>query len=249
MLTGKRIMTVLAITLLGIGQVLSAEDALSIIRKVDEKQASDTSRTEMVMRTYPDAHDESNYREFAIAGYGRGEDESYMEFLAPRTIKGLKILGKGDDNWVFFPSTGRVRKIAGKSKGESVQGVGGDFSYEDLGGGKLEEKYSFSILSSGSNEWVLEGATKKEDSVYSKIVITIAMSNYLPTKIEYYTTKDGHLKDLVMNEVKMIDGRETATRILMMNIKKESKTLVILKAARYGISVPENLLNPNQFYK
>ncbi len=40
MLTGKRIMTVLAITLLGIGQVLSAEDALSIIRKVDEKQES-----------------------------------------------------------------------------------------------------------------------------------------------------------------------------------------------------------------
>jgi hypothetical protein len=73
-----------------------------------------------------------------------------MEFVEPRSIKGLKILSIGDDTWLFFPSTGRVQKIAGTSKEDSVQGVGGDFSYEDMGGGTFDENYNFTLVSSDS---------------------------------------------------------------------------------------------------
>ena len=86
----------------------SDEDALSIIRKVDEKQWIETSKSELSMFVFPDAQDEKTVREFKVLSYGRGTENSYMEFLSPRAIKGLKLLSKGDDQWVYFPSTGRV---------------------------------------------------------------------------------------------------------------------------------------------
>jgi hypothetical protein len=228
---------------------LGAEDALSIIRRVDAKQHSDTSRQEIAMTVYPDMHDAGNKREFTVADYSRGDDDEFMEFVTPKTIKGLRILGKGDDNWVYFPSTGRTRKIAGKSKKDTVQGVGGDFSYEDMGGGTLEKKYEFRLVSEDAGTWVLEGIAKKPDSVYSKTVITVDKSNYLMKKIEYYTEEDGHYKNLELADVKVMGGRETSTRMTMINLKKESKTVVVIRAAAYDIPVDDKYFNPSRFNK
>ncbi len=228
---------------------LAAQDALTIIRAVDAKEHSDTSRSEMNMITYPDMHDANNKREFTVASYSRGADDEYMEFLAPKTIKGLRVLGRGDDNWVYFPSTGRTRKIAGKSKKESVQGVGGDFSYEDIGGGTLEKKYDFRLMNDDAKTWVLEGMSKKPDSVYSKIVITVDKTSSLTRKIEFYTREEGHYKDLVFADVKVLGGRETSTRMTMTNLSKESKTEVIIRAAEYDIPIDDKYFNPSRFNK
>jgi hypothetical protein len=225
------------------------EDALSVIRAIDAKQRSSTSRQEMTMTAYPDSGDEGNKREFTVRGWSRGDDDSYMEFVEPKSIKGLRILGKGGDNWVFFPSTGRTRKIAGTSRKDSVQGVGGDFSYEDVGGGSFESKYDFKMLKSDAATWTLEGTAKKKDGAYSKIVVTADKAKSLPTKIEFYTEEDGHFKDLAMSDFKVLGGRETATRLTMVNLKKKSKTVVVMKAVEYDIRVDEKYFNPSRFDK
>jgi outer membrane lipoprotein-sorting protein len=226
-----------------------AEDALAIVRAVDAKMHSDTARQEMTMTTYPDARDDKNKREFTIKSYSKGDDDSYMEFLEPRSIRGLRILGKGDDNWVFFPSTGRTRKIAGKSKKDSVQGVGGDFSYEDIGGGTYESKYSFRLTGSDEKTWTLEGAPKKADAVYSKVVLVVDKATSLPARAEFSSKEDGHYKDLVFSDVKVLGGRETSTRMTMTNLKKGSKTAVLIRAADFDVSVDERYFNPSRFDK
>lgn len=233
-----------------VSSVYSEEDALSIIRKVDEKGSIKTSKSELSMLVYPDAGDDENVRNFRVLSYGKGDADSYMEFLSPRTIKGLKLLSKGGDQWVYFASTGRRRKIASsaKSKKQSVKGVGGDFSYEDLGGGKLEEKYSFEIQKSGKTEWVLKGEPLKEDSVYSEVRIYVDKSGYLISKIEYYTKEEGRYKDLTMDEIKVMSGREIATKMTMMNHDKGSKTVVIIHHAEYDIPIDEKYFNPARFY-
>jgi len=243
------VIAALVASALGAGDLYAQEDALSVIRAIDAKQRSGTARQEMTMTTYPDARDEGQKREFTIRGYSRGDEESYMEFVEPRSIKGLRILGKGDDNWVFFPSTGRTRKIAGKSKKDSVQGVGGDFSYEDIGSGGFESKYDFRVLGSDASSWTLEGSAKEKDSVYSKVVIVADKSRLLPTRIEFYTAEDGHLKDLTMSDFKKLGGRDTATRMTMVNLKKGSKTVVAVKAMEYDVPIDEKYFNPSLFDK
>jgi len=226
-----------------------AEDAAQIIRRMDEKYSTGSGSSELVMRVYPDADDPENVRTFEIISHSRGEEETYMSFLSPRTIKGLTILSRGDDQWVYFPSTGRVRKIAAAGKKESVRGVGGDFSYEDLGGGGFQEKYRFAIQASSEKTWILEGVSKKEGSIYSRVLVTVDRSTFLPEKIEFFTKEDGLYKELLLSDVKRMGGRQLPTKMSMRNIRKNSMTVIITKRARYGMDLPDKYFNPTRFYK
>jgi hypothetical protein len=244
----KRFLIVSAIMVMSAITATADETALEIIRNADRAQRTDSQKTETTMRTYTSEKNEKDFREFRMTSYSRGADSS-MEFVEPRSIKGLKILSIGDDTWLFFPSTGRVRKIAGTSKGDSVQGVGGDFSYEDMGGGTFDEKYNFTIVSSDSQSWTLEGKAKGTDPVYDKITLQVTKAAYLPSRIEYYTNKDGHIKTMVMSEVKDMGGRVMPTVVTMTNHKKGSKTVIRTLSADYSAVIPDKVFNPTQFYR
>ncbi|MBN1696577.1 MAG: outer membrane lipoprotein-sorting protein [Spirochaetales bacterium] len=243
--------TIIGVILFFIQPVLfyGEEDALAIIRKMEEMHNADSSKTELTMLIYPDVHDKETYRSMKVLSYSKGDEDSYMVFLTPKTIKGLSILSKGGDQWVYFPSTGRVRKIAAKSKGESVKGVGGDFSYEDMGGGKFEEKYGLAVTASYNDKWVIRGIPKDKDSVYSMVVIHVGKKDYLIQKVEYYTEEDGHYKDLIMKEVKKVGDRLMPTQMIMANLVKESMTVIITNAAEYDVPIDDKYFNPNRFYK
>ena len=233
--------------LIGGSLVAAEEEPVTILRRVEEKQATDTSVSQMGMFIYPDAGAD-DYRSFEVVSYAKGDEDEYISFLAPRSIKGLTILSKGDDQWIFFPSTGRVRKIASKSKDQSIQGVGGDFSYEDLSAGKWEEKYDFKIASTTDQQWVLEGTPKKESS-YSKVNLVIDKEKLMIVKVEYYKEKEGHFKDLIMEEIKVIGGREIATRMTMVNFDKNSKTVIVINDAKYDVEIDDKYFNPTRFYR
>jgi hypothetical protein len=104
-------------------------------------------------------------------------------------------------------------------------------------------------LESGKQEWALEGLPREEDSVYSRIVVYIEKESYLTLKIEYYSEEEGHYKDLVMEEVKMMGGRETATRMTMLNLDRGSKTVVLIHEADYDLVLDEKYFNPARFFK
>lgn len=233
----------------GVITVGAAEDPYAIIDLVEEKQSTDTGKSEISMIVYPDLHDKDNHRDMRILSYSRGEDESYMEFITPRSIKGLRILSVEGNQWVFFPSTGRVRKIAAKSKKESVSGVGGDFSYEDLGGGNMKEKYNLTLLESSADSWIIEGFAKDDDSAYSRIVMTIDKEKVMMMKIEYYTEEEGHYKDLIIQKVRNIGGRDVPAQMVMVNREKESMTVVITHTAEYDIPIDDRYFNATRFYK
>ena len=117
-----------------------------------------------------------------------------------------EFLSIENNQWVFFPSTGRraqdrVRLKRAVQYRESV----GDFSYEDLGGGSWEEKYEFTVRDENDETWVLEGI-QIEESTYSRILVTIGKLRYMVTKVEYYKGLE-HFKDLFFTDVKKFADR------------------------------------------
>ena len=247
----KRILGIVLVMifLTGVVFISAAEDPYEIMDMVEEQQSAETGKSEISMIVYPDLHDKENHRDMRILSYSRGDDESYMEFITPRSIKGLRILALDGNQWVFFPSTGRVRKIAAKSKDQSVSGVGGDFSYEDLGGGNMREKYDLTILESNAENWIIEGLSKDEDSAYSRIVLTINKDRLMMMKIEYYSEEKGHYKDLIIQKVDYLGGREVPVQMVMVNREKESMTVIVTHSAEYDIPIDEKYFNATRFYK
>lgn len=226
-----------------------ADDAQEILRQLDARQPSGTSQTELTMAVYRDADATSSTREFRVESYSDGEGSTYMQFEEPRSIRGMKILSTDTASWVYFPSTGRVRKIAGESQGQSVQGVGGDFSYEDLGGGKLAEDYTGRLIGDTDKTWRIEAIPVKSNSSYSKLIMSIKKTDYALLSVEYYDGNGRHTKTLVLEEYESIDGYPTAMLMTMTNHNEGSKTVVRNHNISFNARVSANYFNPQRFYR
>lgn len=222
------------------------EKGQSIIRKVDATEISSSSKMLFSMAINPS--DGSSARNFSVLSYENPDGNSLIEFTEPRTVRGLKILSKGSSSWVFFPSTGRIRKIGGASRSGSVQGVGGDFSYDDLGSGTWEADYDFSILSETGASWELEGKKKAPDATYDSVKVTVSKDTYRMTKsIFALASEGGYFKQLTLSDFKDYSGNTRASLMVMKNLKKESSTEIRLQEAQFNLKLDERLFDPARF--
>jgi hypothetical protein len=202
------------------------------------------------MTIFPEPGNPRNSREFQIQSYGQGKDDSYAEFIEPRSIRGLKILTLGDDIRVFFPSTGRTRRITGSGKSGSVGGVGGDFTYEDMGGGSYLESYTdFQLLDQDAGTWTIQGTPTDKDSSYTKVVFRISRENNLSLQTDYYTAKEGKLKTLTVKDIRLLAGRYIPFLSEMINHHKNQKTVIEISEARFDGPIDPKYFDPNRFYR
>lgn len=227
---------------------LFSQTADEIILEMDQRSFVETSSSEMLMLVYPDIRNERDVRRYSFNGKGRGNDSSVMVFTEPRSLNGLSLLSLGDDQWIYFPSTGRVRKIASRSKDDSVQGVGGDFSYEDLSAGDWLEKYSFSLIDGNRKTWTLEGIPRKT-STYRRIQVVISKDRYLLERVLYWIDGEDAAKEMFMDNFRTIDGRDVPGRTIMTDYRKKSRTVIEMQDASWNISLDEGVFNPNRFWK
>jgi hypothetical protein len=238
----------LVMALLVVATNAVGQDAQDILQQVDSRQPTGTSRIELTMSVYRRAEDQVATREFRVHSYSDGDESTYMEFVEPKSIRGMRILSNDEASWVFFPSTGRARKIAGESQGQSVQGVGGDFSYEDLGGGKLAEDYTARLLSDDGQRWRLEGTPVEEDSSYTRLILTVQKDSYRLESIEYYSGSE-HTKTLTLENYETADEYPTPMRMTMTNHNEGSKTVVENHSVEYRADVSAQYFNPRRFYR
>ncbi len=224
------------------------ERGQAIVKRIDELEAVSTSRMRFEMSVYP--ADGGERRVFVIESSERGNGDSLVNFAEPKTIRGLRILSSGSDSWVFFPSTGRVRKIAGSSRSGSVQGVGGDFSYEDLGAGSWASDYDFDLANETDETWELLGKSKGKGAVYEALSMTVSKKLELPLRVAFSSAKEGgFFKELAFNDYKDFSGKLSAATMEMRNTKTGSKTVVRLLEASFGIKLDDRLFDPARFDK
>lgn len=247
----KRTITIVAVLMgsMFLAGSVWATDAESIMSQIDEKQITTTAQSRMVMRIHPVLGSATNVREFRIENYSRGSEDSYIVFVAPQSIRGLRVLEAGNDTRVYFPSTGRIRRITGDQQSGSVGGVGGDFSYEDMGGGSYTEDFELAIERETNTEWVIRGVPTDPDSSYTHVRFFVEKANVRVTKVEYFTAEDGHTKTLTMDNYRVSDGVEMATNLRMVNHAENQETIVEVVAFRANIPIDEKYFNPNRFYR
>ena len=85
-------------------------------------------------------------------------DRLLIRFTYPNDIRGTAFLvwehpNADDERFLYLPSLGRVRRIAGTETQESF--VGSDFTYEDIGGREFDD-YTYAFAGAGRRERVLD---------------------------------------------------------------------------------------------
>ena len=220
-----------------------------IMEKVDEQRSPSTARSRMSMRIFRSMDATEADREIRMLSYARGVEDSHLEFASPRNIRGLRVLDLDGAIRVFFPSTGRVRNIGSSDRGGSVGGVGGDFSYEDMGGsGFMADYKDFEIEEETSEVWKIAAVPVDENSRYSRLVFHIEKDRHIPVQIDYYENGE-KAKELQASRIREISGRNVATHLIMRNIKNDSRTEILMDEVEWDVPLDDDLFHPNRFFR
>ncbi len=187
-------------------------------------------------------------RTFEYASYSKdGGEKNLIRYLKPARTRGQAILmlNNADDIWAYFPRTRRVRKLATHAKKQKMDGS--DFTYEDMGSGDaFINNFTAKRLKDDKMQdfdcYRVE-LTRKQgvDSHYSRIVMYVIKSNFVPVVIDYYDEKDPNrwLKRMVQSDIRMIDGIPTAFKIVMYNKQDNTQTTMELLDVKYNVSLDD----------
>lgn len=240
--------TVFTALLLFSAAALFGNEAEDLMGRIDAKQTSDSSQVRMIMKIIP-SDPGATVREYKVESFARGRNDSYMVFLNPRSIRGLRILDLDGDIRVYFPSTGRIRRISGDQKSGSAGGLGGDFSYEDMGSGSYVDDYRLSTERRQDNEMIIRGIPRDPDSTYTHLLFYVDTSDERVFKVEYHEKEGGHVKTLYQREYSLNQGVDMPGLLEMVNHEDQQRTVIEIAAARYNIRIDEKFFHPNRFYR
>ncbi len=234
----------IALMLIAISYSVSA---ITVTEILDKMEANENSKTSIATMTQNVHQSSGKIVTSKLKSFSQKEgEESIMEYIYPKRIKGMKILSlsDGDEIWMFSPRTKRVRKIAGSSRKNGVNGS--DFSYDDMSGSGYDEDYTTKLLKdveyNSKSCYLVEGVKKSDDTPYSKVMITVDKTSFMPFKVEMFD-EDGELwKILTMDGIKKVGKYYSADKIIMSNVQKETKTEMISESIEFDIDV-----NPSMF--
>lgn len=176
-------------------------------------------------------------------------------FVEPADVAGTKLLSKenktgADTQYLYLPALKEKRRIAGSAKNESFMGT--DFTYNDMEQSAIEES-SYTRLAdekhSGIECFRIDAVPNDKDSEYSKLELWIDKQDYMPLKIYFYDRKGEHLKTMIAQVVEPIGGEMTVTKLLMKNVKKGSRTTMVMEKLDRKQTYPKAIFDENSLDK
>ncbi len=175
------------------------------------------------------------------------DSKSLVRFHHPADVKGTGFLmweyrgDKDDDQWLFLPALGKVKRIAAREKGENF--MGSDFSYEDMSGRDIDDDH-FSLLGeeelNGVNCYKIEAVPIEGESSYKKRIVWVDPSRWLAIKVEYYDKKDRLLKIMNIDEFRKDGPYWTVLKMRMENVQDNHKTIMDISDVQYDSGIRDD---------
>lgn len=230
-----------------------------IARRVQDRDTGNDSRVSMRM-TLVDRRGRERQRALTIKGLRGGAgrpvpgDRTLLHFTLPNDIRGTGFLvwehpDAEDERFLYLPSLGRVRRIAGSEAQESF--VGSDFTYEDIGGRELED-YTYTLLAEddtwtapdGSRHavWRLESKSIKPGARFPRVVSLIRKDIFIGVRAEIFNKRNERQKTFDAKRIEKVDGFWTVMAMTMADAVEGTRTDLVVDKAEYGVG-----LRPDDF--
>ena len=226
----------------GLGGPARAMDVEEILNRMDqvEKYKSIYAESTQVIIT-----SDGEKRTFKIKSWAVNNGEKQlMEYMSPARVKGVKILmlKDGDDIWSYSPRSRRIRHLASHAKRQKV--MGSDFTYEDMGGGKMSRKYTGRVVKEEKlgkvDCYVLELTPTPEGPSYKKITAWVGKKDFMVRRIDYYDEDGGKpFKTLYLSDIKKVSGHITPMKIRMKNHLDGGETVNEYTRIEYDRPIPD----------
>ncbi len=231
----------------------SPDSAEWVARQVDQRETGRDSRIEMSMRLF-DRHGRVRQRALVVTSLresGNRGDRVLVRFSSPNDIKGTGLLvwehpSAEDERFLYLPSLGRVRRIAGSEKQESF--VGSDLSYEDIGGRTIAD-YTYAFVQRDASwtgpdgktypAWQLESTSVDRQSPYPRTVSLVRKDNFIVVAADIFNRRKEREKRYDVRRLEQIEGVWTATEVLMSNDLQHTRTELTVSQAHYNVGLTD----------
>jgi hypothetical protein len=241
---------------------LSAE---AVARRVQDRDIGRDSRMTLRMRLF-DRHNRSRERVMTLDGL-RGRtapgaspsapegDRLLIRFTYPNDIRGTAFLvwehpDADDERFLFLPSLGRVRRIAGTEAQESF--AGSDFTYEEIGGREFDE-YTYSFAGPDGERaswtpptggptreaWRLESRRKEASAPFPRVVSLVLKDSFVVVQADVYNRRNERQKVYTVSELQQVEKIWTVMRSEMSNALEKSRTELTVESADYNVGLRE----------
>lgn len=216
---------------------LAQQEGNAILAKVQDTLNAPKDRTAVMHMQLIDKNGDVKRRTVEI--FQKGDQKRLIRFLEPADVKGVGFLVLSDDEmWLYMPAFRKIRRIASHTKHENFMGT--DFTYDDLAQTKYTDKYTAQVLSETDEDVTLELKPKPEaDANYSKIVMVVDKSNWVPRKLDFYD-KRGKLKKVLTNtKVEKIGRYWVVTEMTMEDVQDRHKTVLTLRDVKFDTGLED----------
>jgi outer membrane lipoprotein-sorting protein len=220
-------------------QTLTADE---IIGRVERNTVFATARSagSMVVR------DRFGDRESTFASWSRGDDTTLIEFTSAEE-RGMKILRTSDEIYLYYPDAAELIRLQGAALRDAV--LGSDMSYEDLTGGKgLLRSYRATLEGTeavdGHPCYRVSLEALRRDVAYYRQVLWVDSSLFLPRRIHKFARSGALLKEVEVDEIRSIAGRNVITRMTLRDtLKRGSSTSFVMSRIEIDIQLPPTIFS------
>ena len=225
--------------------------AAQIARAVEERDTGKDSRSEFRMKLF-DRRGRSRERALTLLMLrGREGDRLLIRFTYPNDIRGTGFLvwehpAKDDERFLYLPSLGRVRRIAGTEAQESF--VGSDFSYEDVGGREFDD-YSYALLADNAS-WTgsdgaarpayrLESTRKDKSAEFPRVVSLVLKDTFVVVQADIFNRRNERQKMYTVKRLQQVQGIWTIFESVMTNDLDKTRSELIVEKVAYNTGLKE----------
>lgn len=227
-----------------------AQDAAYIVERSRNRIQADTvsTRSRMIITARSGAVTERLMDQFSKSDE-RGNNRTLIQFLEPASVRGTRFLtienqGRDNDQWIFLPSLGRVRRIAAAEGSGSF--VGTDFSYDDIASmDRKTELDNHRILRQerfrDRDCYVIESIPVDPNYQYGRMVQWIDRENFVLYQIELFDRRGNQVKLLEILEFREVQGRLAPVVTRMTTLAAGTSTTINVEILRYDDNIPEGV--------
>lgn len=215
-----------------------AQDAVSIMKKMDQVMFQPSDQTSNVRMMLTDRNGNERVREASI--WQKGSDKRLFRFTKPASEAGIAFLSLPDDlMYLYMPAFGRERRIASHVKNQSFAGT--DFSYEDMEAREYASYYTGKVLREEGNNYILEltpQASARSD--YSKMIVAVNKQHYTPQRSEAYD-RGGNLAKTAVYTWERLGNYWFPKEIFMKDEKRGSTTRMIMSEVKFDTNLSDQV--------
>ena len=236
-----------------------------VARRVQDRDTGRDSRSTMRMKLF-DRHGRARERALTLMSLRGREggkqsaapdgDRLLIRFSYPNDIRGTSFLvwehpDAEDERFLYLPSLGRVRRIAGTETQESF--VGSDFTYEDFGGREFDD-YTYAFAGAAGSQaswdapgggapraaWRLESRRRDASAQFPRVVSLVLKESAIVVQADIYNRRNEKQKVYTVRRIDKIEGIWTVMDAEMTNALEKSRTELVVEQADYNVGLKES---------